>query len=125
MNADLPHLGAGYPVLRSKICQGGGYDAVIRTATEPENRPNQFYTRLNWKLTSSISFKPGIGDEEIISTSQKVFQKSLAAPEPRRSGGSLKKSLNQTRAIYGKIEKSFGLISSKPINSYQKTTRLN
>ncbi|KAF3518610.1 hypothetical protein DY000_02060481 [Brassica cretica] len=90
-----------YPVLRSKICQGGGYDAVIRTATELENRPNQFYTRLNWKLTSSISFKPGIGDEEIISTGQKVFQKSLAAPEPRRSGGSLKKSLNQTGAIYG------------------------
>ena len=44
MNADLPHLGAGYPVLRSKICQGGGYDAVIRTATEPEASPRPYST---------------------------------------------------------------------------------
>ena len=44
MNADLPHLGAGYPVLRSKICQGGRYDAVIRSATEPEVSPKPYST---------------------------------------------------------------------------------
>ncbi|WZZ45013.1 hypothetical protein YC2023_041272 [Brassica napus] len=38
MKPDLLYLGEGYPVLRSKHFQGGGYDAVIRSATEPESK---------------------------------------------------------------------------------------
>ena len=44
MKADLLYLGAGYPVSRSKLCQGGGYDAVIRSATEPEVNPKPYST---------------------------------------------------------------------------------
>ncbi|KAF3586204.1 hypothetical protein F2Q69_00031378 [Brassica cretica] len=44
MKADLLYLGAGYPVSRSKICQGGGYDAAIRSATEPEVNPKPYST---------------------------------------------------------------------------------
>ncbi|KAF8090804.1 hypothetical protein N665_0466s0008 [Sinapis alba] len=36
MKADLLYLGAGYPVLRSKLCQGGGYDEAIKTSVQPE-----------------------------------------------------------------------------------------
>ncbi|KAF3540042.1 hypothetical protein F2Q69_00020465 [Brassica cretica] len=34
-----------YPVSRSEICQGGGYDAAIRSATEPEVNPIPYSTR--------------------------------------------------------------------------------
>jgi len=44
MKADLLYLGAGYPVSRSKLFQGGGYDAVIRSATEPEVNPKPYST---------------------------------------------------------------------------------
>ncbi|CAN6874580.1 unnamed protein product [Brassica oleracea] len=44
MKADLLYFGAGYPVSRSKLCQGGGYDAVIRSATEPEVNPKPYST---------------------------------------------------------------------------------
>ncbi|KAF3561769.1 hypothetical protein DY000_02014900 [Brassica cretica] len=36
MKADLLYLGAGYPVSRLKLCQGGGYDAAIKSVAEPE-----------------------------------------------------------------------------------------
>ncbi|KAF3497403.1 hypothetical protein DY000_02053665 [Brassica cretica] len=35
------------------------YEVVIHL----QNRQNQFYTCLNWKLTGSISFKPDIDDQ--------------------------------------------------------------
>ncbi|KAF3608861.1 hypothetical protein DY000_02050309 [Brassica cretica] len=34
----------GYQVSRSKLCQGGGYDAAIRSATEPEVNPKPYST---------------------------------------------------------------------------------
>ncbi|WZZ88372.1 hypothetical protein YC2023_116951 [Brassica napus] len=36
MKADLLYLGAGYPVSRLKLFQGGGYDAAIKSVAEPE-----------------------------------------------------------------------------------------
>ncbi|KAF3554463.1 hypothetical protein F2Q69_00016215 [Brassica cretica] len=36
IEADLLYLGAGYPVSRSKLCQGERYDAAIKSAVEPE-----------------------------------------------------------------------------------------
>ncbi|XP_013749996.1 uncharacterized protein LOC106452427 [Brassica napus] len=44
MKADLLYLGAGYQVSRSKLCQGGRYDAAIRSATEPEVNPKPYST---------------------------------------------------------------------------------
>ncbi|KAF8093609.1 hypothetical protein N665_0383s0232 [Sinapis alba] len=37
MKADLLYLGAGYPVSRSKLCQGGGYDEAIKSSVQPES----------------------------------------------------------------------------------------
>ncbi|KAF8048140.1 hypothetical protein N665_2645s0001 [Sinapis alba] len=36
MKPNLLYLGAGYPVSRSKLCQGGGYDAAIKPVAELE-----------------------------------------------------------------------------------------
>ncbi|KAF3492709.1 hypothetical protein DY000_02055335 [Brassica cretica] len=44
MKADLLYLGAGYPVSRSKLCQGVGYDAAIKSAAEPEVDPIPYST---------------------------------------------------------------------------------
>ncbi|CAG7885907.1 unnamed protein product [Brassica rapa] len=44
MKADLLYLGADYTVSRSKPCQEGGDDVVIRSATEPEVSPKPYST---------------------------------------------------------------------------------
>ncbi|WZY93662.1 hypothetical protein YC2023_065991 [Brassica napus] len=44
MKADLLYLGAGYIVSRSKPCQEGEDDVVIRSATEPEVNPKPYLT---------------------------------------------------------------------------------
>ncbi|WZY72153.1 hypothetical protein YC2023_004393 [Brassica napus] len=44
MKADLLYLGADYTVSRSKPCQEGGDDVVIRSATEPEVNPKPYST---------------------------------------------------------------------------------
>ena len=60
-----------------------------------QNRPNQFYACLNWKLTGSISFKPNLGVQEInlgIQEAHTMIQKSQSspfhAPATTRSRGS-------------------------------------
>ncbi|WZY78627.1 hypothetical protein YC2023_025011 [Brassica napus] len=44
MKADLLYFGADYTVSRSKPCQEGGDDVVIRSATEPEVNPKPYST---------------------------------------------------------------------------------
>ncbi|XP_033139080.1 uncharacterized protein LOC117130034 [Brassica rapa] len=44
MKPDLLYRDAGYIVSRSKHCQEGGDDVVIRSATEPEVNPNPYST---------------------------------------------------------------------------------
>ncbi|KAF3596565.1 hypothetical protein DY000_02021731 [Brassica cretica] len=44
MKPDLLYLGAGYPVSRSKLFQGGGYDAAIKSSAEPEVNPKPYST---------------------------------------------------------------------------------
>ncbi|WZZ50959.1 hypothetical protein YC2023_051066 [Brassica napus] len=44
MKPDLLYLGAGYPVSRTKLFQGGGYDAAIKPVAEPEVNPKPYST---------------------------------------------------------------------------------
>ncbi|KAG5400194.1 hypothetical protein IGI04_014801 [Brassica rapa subsp. trilocularis] len=83
----------------------------MKNFPEPVKPTSSMESLQPYQLGSTQSYLWEPGDHL---TNQEVFQKSLAAPEPIGSGGSLKNSLNQTGAIYGKIGQSFGLIYSKP-----------
>ncbi|KAF3504685.1 hypothetical protein F2Q69_00040745 [Brassica cretica] len=82
MKADLLYLGEDYTVLRSKPCQEGGDDVVIRSATEPERFSSSSifeYPTLEGDLTSSKErneSKPIIGVKRSLSAFQKAqYQK--------------------------------------------------
>ncbi|KAF2600633.1 hypothetical protein F2Q68_00009515 [Brassica cretica] len=52
MKPDLLYLGADYPVSRSKLFQGRGYDAAIKSVAEPE--ANQLHQAANPKTNQDM-----------------------------------------------------------------------
>ena len=52
MKPDLLYLGTDYPVSRSKLFQGGGYDAAIKSVVEPE--ANQLHQSANQKTNQEM-----------------------------------------------------------------------
>ncbi|KAF3557127.1 hypothetical protein F2Q69_00013702 [Brassica cretica] len=67
MKADLLYLGADYTVLRSKPCQEGGDDVVIRSATEPEVNPKPYSTSQGAKQNTCALKMPYLTNHEVLS----------------------------------------------------------
>ncbi|KAF3578553.1 hypothetical protein DY000_02033300 [Brassica cretica] len=66
MKPDLLYLGAGYPVSRTKICQGGGYDAAIKPVAEPEVNPKPYSTIQGANQDTHALKMPYLTNQEVL-----------------------------------------------------------
>ncbi|KAF3569950.1 hypothetical protein F2Q69_00059891 [Brassica cretica] len=90
----------GYPVSRSKLCQGGGYDAAIRSATEPEANFYGFYTQegvqANWNWAKIFT------EQEVMNfTSQRFLSPSICEYTTLEEDSSPKKKRTEPKPIIG------------------------